>query len=79
MLSSLSQNTEKIEQHGKRADGIVQSMIQHSGTGTGHRESTDVNHLLRAHVDLALNGKRAQAPDFQVTVEKLLSEETGEF
>ena len=78
LLSSLSQNTEKIEQHGKRADGIVQSMIQHSGTGTGQRESTDVNRLVRAHIDLALNGKRAQVPDFQVTVEQTLSEDTGE-
>jgi signal transduction histidine kinase len=53
-------------------------MIQHSGTGAGQRESTDVNRLVRAHIDLALNGKRAQTPDFQVTVEQTLSEDTGE-
>ena len=41
----LKQNLEKINHHGKRADGIVKSMLQHSRSSSGQKELTDINVL----------------------------------
>ena len=38
-------NEEKINHHGKRADAIVKSMLEHSRTSTGVKEPTDINKL----------------------------------
>src|ERR1044072_4205405 len=37
LLSDLEQNNRKINQHGKRADSIVRSMLQHSRGGSSER------------------------------------------
>jgi hypothetical protein len=41
----LVQNLQKINHHGKRADGIVKGMLQHSRTSSGQKEATDINEL----------------------------------
>src|SRR5262245_40046142 len=45
LAKNIADNQEKINSHGKRADGIVKSMLQHSRTGSGVKELTDVNAL----------------------------------
>ncbi|HVV54885.1 MAG TPA: tetratricopeptide repeat protein, partial [Mucilaginibacter sp.] len=42
LANDLAQNLEKIRQHGKRADGIVKGMLQHSRASTGQKEPTDL-------------------------------------
>jgi len=42
----LTGNLEKIAEHGKRADGIVKSMLEHSRGGTGERREIDLNNLV---------------------------------
>ena len=37
----LTGNLDKIAEHGKRADGIVKSMLAHSRGGSGERQSVD--------------------------------------
>ena len=39
IADSVKQNLEKISHHGKRADGIVKGMLQHSRTGSGHKRT----------------------------------------
>jgi signal transduction histidine kinase len=74
LLETLKFNATKIRQHGKRADRIVQSMLEHSRGGEGRRVSTDVNKLLDECLNLAYHGMRARESDFNVTVQRNLDE-----
>mgnify|MGYP000367267878 CR=1 FL=1 len=64
ILGDLTQNQEKINHHGKRASNIVTSMLQHSRTGTGKKEPTDVNALADEYLRLAYHGLRAKDKSF---------------
>jgi len=75
ILLDLKQNAQVINQHGKRADGIVHAMMQHASGGTGKREMTDLNQLVSEHLALAYHGKRAQVPGLQVEITQELSRE----
>ena len=68
LLSDLRLNSNKIAEHGKRADGIVRSMLEHSRGAEGERRSTDVNTLLEEYVNLAFHGMRAQQSEFNCTL-----------
>src|SRR4249920_1365247 len=63
------QNLEKINQHGKRADGIVKSMLQHSRSSSGKKELTDINALADEYVRLAYHGLRAKDKSFNAKFE----------
>ena len=58
LLSDLSQNIEKIGQHGQRASAIVRGMLEHTRASTGQREPTDLNALAEEYLRLAYNGHR---------------------
>src|SRR4029078_8616492 len=60
------ENEEKIVFHGKRADSIVKSMLQHSRSGTGQKELTDINVMVDEYVRLAYHGMRAKDKSFNV-------------
>lgn len=60
----ISENETKIIYHGKRADGIVKGMLQHSRTSTGQKEATDVNALSDEYLRLAYHGLRAKDKSF---------------
>ena len=77
ILTTLEQNAEKINHHGKRADGIVKSMMQHARGSSGQREMTDINHLLDEAVNLTYHGMRANEASFNVTIEKEYDETVG--
>jgi signal transduction histidine kinase len=70
VVDMLTGNLEKIAEHGKRADGIVRSMLAHSRGGTGERQSANINALLDEALNLAYHGARAQDQDFNVTLER---------
>ncbi len=57
-------NEEKIVHHGKRADAIVKGMLQHSRSGSGVKEPTDINVLCDEYVRLAYHGLRARDKSF---------------
>jgi signal transduction histidine kinase len=69
----LSSNLAKIAQHGRRADNIVKSMLAHSRSAGGDRQSVDLNALLEEALNLAYHGARAQDPGFNVTLERDLA------
>ena len=66
----LTANLDKIAEHGKRADGIVQSMLAHSRGASGERQRADLNALTEEALNLAYHGARAQDPDFTITLER---------
>ena len=60
----IKQNLEKISHHGKRADAIVKGMLQHSQSGSGVKEPTDINALADECMRLAYHGLRAKDKSF---------------
>ena len=66
----LTGNLQKIAEHGRRADGIVKSMLLHSRGGSGDRQRVDLNALLEEALNLAYHGARAQDSTFNVTLER---------
>ena len=62
-------NLEKINHHGKRADGIVKGKLQHSRTSTGQKEMTDINALCDEYLRLAYHGLRAKDKSFNAKFE----------
>jgi two-component system NtrC family sensor kinase len=66
---NIADNQEKINQHGKRADGIVKSMLQHSRISSGQKELTDLNGLCDEYLRLAYHGYRAKDKSFNAKVQ----------
>jgi PAS domain S-box-containing protein len=69
-MAMLSGNLDKIAEHGRRADGIVKSMLAHSRGSSGERQSVDLNALAEEALNLAYHGARAQDPSFNITFER---------
>jgi two-component system, NtrC family, sensor kinase len=68
-IGMLTGNLEKIAEHGRRADGIVRGMLQHSRGSSGDWQVTDLNALVEESLNLAYHGARAQDQDFKVELE----------
>ncbi len=64
LAEDIKQNNEKITFHGKRADSIVKGMLQHSRSGSGQKEATDINNLLDECLRLSFHGMRAKDKSF---------------
>src|SRR5678810_1067826 len=68
IAEDVKQNLEKINHHGKRADGIVKGMLQHSRTSSGQKELTDINSLADEYLRLAYHGLRAKDKSFNLEI-----------
>ena len=66
----LTGNLEKIAEHGRRADGIVKSMLEHSRGVSGERREVDLDALVDEALNLAYHGARAQDASFNITLER---------
>jgi two-component system, NtrC family, sensor kinase len=69
LANDIKQNLEKITHHGKRADGIVKGMLQHSRAGSSQKEPTDINALCDEFLRLAYHGFRAKDKSFNTRFE----------
>jgi signal transduction histidine kinase len=69
IANDVIENQEKINHHGKRAEGIVKGMLQHSRTSTGQKELTDLNALCNEYLRLAYHGLRAKDKSFNAKFE----------
>jgi signal transduction histidine kinase len=70
IIGMLTGNLEKIAEHGRRADGIVKSMLEHSRGGSGERRAVDLNGLVEEALNLGYHGARAQDQNFNVALER---------
>ena len=68
ILAGLKQNLLEISQHGQRASSIIKGMLEHSRTGTGQREATDINLLAQENLQLAYHGIRTKEKNFTVAL-----------
>jgi GAF domain-containing protein/nitrogen-specific signal transduction histidine kinase len=70
LTATLKGNLAKIAEHGKRADGIVKAMLEHSRGSSGERRMVDLNMLVDEALNLAYHGVRAQDQSFSITLER---------
>ena len=66
----LTGNLEKIAEHGRRADNIVKSMLEHSRGVERRAPDVDLNALVDEALNLAYHGARAQDQNFNITLER---------
>lgn len=69
LAKSIQENEKKIVHHGKRADGIVKGMLQHSRSSSNKKEPTDINALCEEYLRLAYHGLRAKDKSFNAKFE----------
>jgi len=74
LLGDIKANLTKINIHGKRADGIVKGMLQHSRTSTGIKVATNINELLDEYLRLSYHGLRAKNKSFNADFKSDLEE-----
>ena len=69
LTANIIDNEDKIMHHGKRADAIVKGMLQHSRTGSGLKEMTDINALADEYLRLAFHGLKAKDKTFHAAIQ----------
>jgi signal transduction histidine kinase/ligand-binding sensor domain-containing protein len=74
---NVKENLAKVLHHGKRADGIVKGMLQHSRSSSGTKEPTSINNLADEYLRLAFHGLRAKDKTFNSAVETNFDESVG--
>ena len=74
IAKDIADNEQKIIFHGKRADGIVKGMLQHSRSSTAIKEPTDINKLADEYLRLAYHGLRAKDKSFNATMKTYFDE-----
>jgi signal transduction histidine kinase len=68
IANDIRENEEKIIFHGKRADAIVKSMLQHSRSSAGKKTLADINALTDEYLRLAYHGMKAKDKSFNVDI-----------
>jgi signal transduction histidine kinase/ligand-binding sensor domain-containing protein len=68
IAKDIMENEKKINHHGKRADAIVKGMLQHSQSGSGKKELTNINALADEYLRLAYHGFRAREKTFNTII-----------
>jgi signal transduction histidine kinase len=73
LLHDLAQNQLSIHQHGRRADRIVKSMLEHSRASSGQPQLTDLNALADECLRLAYYSWQATNKDFKAKLKTHLA------
>lgn len=71
-IEEIAVNCAKINEHGKRAESIIQNMLTQARTSTVERSELDVNTLLEEYLNLAYHGMRALNNRFNIKIVKNL-------
>ena len=79
IIQTLKKNSEKINHHGNRIDGIVRGMLQHSRSGSMTREPVNINSLCDDSLKLAYNGFKAKEKTFDASFETRFDPDLPEF
>ncbi|MEP7374772.1 MAG: two-component regulator propeller domain-containing protein [Chitinophagaceae bacterium] len=78
IADDIAANEQKINHHGKRADGIVKGMLQHSRSGNRQKEPTNINALADEYLRLAYHGLRAKDKSFNAIMKTDFDETIGD-
>ncbi|UJP64339.1 sensor histidine kinase [Mongoliitalea daihaiensis] len=77
-LEDIKFNLGKVHHHGSRANSIVSSMLQHARGGTGQKEPTNLNALIKDYTTLSFHGMRAGKNPINVDIRYELDDSIGE-
>jgi signal transduction histidine kinase len=77
IAAEIKMSLEKINFHGKRAEGIVKSMLQHSRISNNKKEPADINALADEYLRLAYHGMRAKDKSFNAAMKTDFDENIG--
>ena len=77
LIVTLTGNLERVVTHGRRADGIVKSMLEHSRNTGGERRTVEVNALVEEALNLAYHGACAKDQNFKIAMERDLAHGIG--
>jgi signal transduction histidine kinase len=77
LFETITGDLGKINEHGRRADSIVKSMLLYARGETSDRVKTALNPLVSEALKLAYHGERAKDKSFQATLEEQLEESAG--
>ena len=77
LFSTISQNLSWINEHGRRADSIVNNMLLHSRGDAGKMTAVDLNALVDENLRLAYHGARAKDKSFNVDIEQDFDSNAG--
>jgi two-component system, NtrC family, sensor kinase len=69
LLTDFSENQHRILQYGRRADGIVKSMLQHSRRQSGTLAPTDLSELTDEFLRLTYTGFRSKHKNFSCNLQ----------
>ena len=76
IFEDLTGNLKLIQNHGERANRIVNDMLK-MGRGAAGREEADINRLVDEHIGLAYHSARAADSEFNLTIEKDFDPDLG--
>jgi signal transduction histidine kinase len=77
LVKTLLENEVRIVQHGKRADSIVRSMLQHTAN-RGDKKPIDLNAITEEYLRISYHGVRSKDMDFQVQLVTKFDKGIGE-
>jgi len=69
ILQNLNENSEKIHEHGKRADSIINNMLMHSQDRKGVYQDTHINTMLQEYISLAYHSTINNYKGFAAKIE----------
>ena len=58
LMEYMNKNSFKINEHGKRASNIINTMLMHSKSKMVNKENTDINKLIEQCIELAFHGMK---------------------
>ncbi|MBD0376676.1 MAG: histidine kinase [Flavisolibacter sp.] len=78
ITDDLNLNLQRVVHHGRRADFIVKSMLQHSRKSSGQKEPVNVNALVDEFLRLSYHGLRAKDKLFSAVLKTYYDESIGQ-
>jgi signal transduction histidine kinase len=72
ILAEIEINLRRIEEHGRRADAIIRSMMLHARSDGAQRQSSDINLLLDEAVNRSYHSLKAAGDQLDVRLERRL-------
>lgn len=68
LIQLVDQSACSVEEHGKRADQIINSMIMHARESTGTRQPENLNRLLEEYLKLSFHSQSKEDTDHSVQI-----------
>jgi signal transduction histidine kinase len=77
VTETLLANARRIAEHGKKADGVVKSLMEHARGPGGEHKSVDLNTLIDHYIHLSHRGVSVRLGDVNVNIQTAFDPEVG--